>query len=116
MDLHLVDIYYKLLKYKYLGLYLNEKLNYSVSANILAEAGGRALGSIRNKLDSIKEWEYNTFTKMYNAGFLPVMVYAAGVWGFKNYDKLDNLQRKAMRYFLGVHRFASNHVIEGDIG
>ena len=103
-------------KYKYLGLYLNEKINYSVSANILAEAGGRALGSIRNKLNSIKECGYNTFTKMYNAGVLPVMVYAAGVWGFKNYDKLDNLQRKAMRYFLGVHRFASNHVIEGDMG
>ena len=30
--------------------------------------------------------------------------------------KSSNLQRRAIRYFLGVHRFAPNHAIEGDMG
>jgi len=103
-------------KYKYLGVYLDEFLNYSITANLLAESGGRALGCVKNILNSFKECGYNTFTHLFNNNILPILNYAAGVWGFKRYDKLDNTQRKAMRFFLGVHRFVPNHAIAGDMG
>jgi len=47
---------------------------------------------------------------------VPITDYSAGVWGFKSYDKIDVLHHKIIRYFFGVHRFAANHAIEGDMG
>jgi len=45
----------------------------------------------------------------------PILNYGGSIWGFKNYNKIDTVYRRAMRYFLGVHRFAPNHVLEGDM-
>ena len=39
--------------YKYLGIMLNEHLNFNVSADVLASAGGRALGSIITKFRNL---------------------------------------------------------------
>ena len=44
------------------------------------------------------------------------MDYASGVWGYKNYDKPNVIQNRAQRAFLGVHRFTSNVVVNGDMG
>lgn len=44
------------------------------------------------------------------------MDYSASVWGYKNYSQLDSVQNRAIRYFLGVHRFTPNMAILGDTG
>ena len=103
-------------KYKYLGLVLNENLDFQVTANVLAEAGGRALGAIKNKLKSLKDCGYNSFMNLYSTGVQPILNYGAGIWGFRNFNKHENIQRRALRYFLGVHRFSPNHAVDGDMG
>ena len=103
-------------KYKYLGLVLNEFLNYEVTASILAESGGRALGAVYNKFKQIKGLGYNTYTTLYNSGVSPILDYCSGVWGYSNFDKLNTIQNRAIRFFLGVHRFAPNLAINGDMG
>ncbi len=35
-------------RYKYLGIFANEYINYDIIAHMLAESGGRALGAISN--------------------------------------------------------------------
>jgi hypothetical protein len=42
-------------RYKYLGLVFDEYLNYKVSAEVLADSGGRALGAIINKYKTIND-------------------------------------------------------------
>lgn len=103
-------------KYRYLGCILNEHLDYTVTANTLAEAAGRAVGGIVNKCFKNFEVYYDTYSKMYNSYVVPVADYAAGIWGFKNYDKANTVHNRAIRSFLGVHRFTSNVVIHGDMG
>lgn len=44
------------------------------------------------------------------------MDYSSGVWGYKDLNYLESVQNRAMRFYLGVNRFASNHVISGDMG
>ncbi|KAH3829741.1 hypothetical protein DPMN_102969 [Dreissena polymorpha] len=44
------------------------------------------------------------------------MDYSSGVWGYKTYSKCDTIQHRAIRAFLGVHKHASNIVINGDVG
>ena len=61
-------------RYKYLGLVLDEFLNYDTTAAILAESGGRALGAVYSKFKQLKGLGYNTYTKLYNAGVTPILV------------------------------------------
>ena len=103
-------------KYRYLGLVLDEYLNFNTTSDVLAEAGGRALGGIKCKVKYIKDCGYSTYMKLYDTGVIPILNYAAGIWGYGNYAQHDYVQRRALRYFLGVHRFAPNHAIEGDMG
>ena len=59
---------------------------------------------------------YNTFTKLYSSYICPILDYSAGVWGYKQFYAPDVVQNRSLRYFLGVHRFASNSAINGDMG
>ena len=102
--------------YKYLGVHLHEHLDFSVIAERLSSAASRALGHLRYKLRSLKECRYSTFTKLYTSCVEPILDYSAAVWGFKFQAKPEVIQHRAIRYFLGVHRYAANSMIEGDMG
>lgn len=103
-------------KYKYLGCILDEYLDFSITANVLADAAGRAIGSLVNKCIKNNNFKFQTYTKLYDACVVPVMDYASGVWGYNRYDKPNVVQHRAIRSFLGVHRYTSNVAIDGDMG
>ncbi len=102
-------------KYKYLGIVLNEHLEYSIVAMILANSAGRALGAIYNKYRLNKGFGYDTYTKLYHSDVVPILDYCSSVWGYCNLDKIDTVQNKALRLFLGVHTFAPNLSINADM-
>ena len=109
-SLQLVD------QYKYLGVILNEHMDFNITATSLSGAASRAVGMLRYRLKSLKECRYNTFTKLYSSYICPILDYSSGVWGFKNYPSPEVVQNRSIRYFLGVHKFASNYMIHGDMG
>ena len=47
---------------------------------------------------------------------LSIADYSAGVWGIKPFSKTEQVQYKAARYFMGVHRFAPIDALLGDMG
>ena len=102
--------------YKYLGFTLSELGHFMPGVNMLSEAAGRALGGLIAKVKCLNDVGYVTFTKMYQAGVTPIMDYGSEIWGFQNYKKPNSIQNRAIRYYLGVHRFAPNPSIQGDIG
>ena len=65
----------------------------------MSESAGRLLG------ETHKLMGYNTFTKLYDSCVCPVMEYAATVWGYDYAQKLNVIQNRAARNFLGVHKF-----------
>ena len=83
---------------------------------MLAEAGSRALGALRNKLYNLKCILIGSYTTLFNTGVAPILDYSAGVWGFADFKCIEDIQLKAARYFLGVHKFCPISAIEGDIG
>lgn len=101
--------------YKYLGTYLTEFLKFDNHVETLAASGSRALGSVISKLKMNNFMSYKTYTKLYESCVTPVLDYAAEVCGFKNYCKPNFVQNKAMRIFMGVHRFAPVAGLEGDM-
>ena len=83
---------------------------------MLAKAGTRALGAVISKYKNINNMGYKTFTKCFESYVCPVLDYSSEIWGYVNAPKIDTVQNKAMRVFLGVHKFAANQMLDGDMG
>ena len=102
--------------YKYLGTYIDENLSFAEHSDAIAAAGSRALGRIRHKFYHLKECRSATFTKLYSSCICPILDYCAAIWGDKEFIKIEQVQLRALRYFLGVHRFAPTPMLLGDAG
>ena len=59
---------------------------------------------------------YETYTKAFETSIRPIINYGSEVWGYTKDNKSEAVQLKAMKIFLGVHRFAANAAVEGDMG
>ncbi len=82
---------------------------------VLANSAGRALGAIYNNYRLNKCFGYNTYIKLYHSGVVPILYYCSSVWGYCNLDKIDTVQNRALRLFLGVHKFVPNLSINSDM-
>jgi len=101
--------------YKYLGIILDEYLDFDKCSDVLAESAGRALGSIITKFKKYNVG-YSTYTKMFDTNVLPILNYSSEIWGFGKFPKCDTILNRAMRYFMGVHKYAPTAAIQGDMG
>ena len=101
--------------YRYLGMELNDTLDYTHSVNILSDASSRALRALIARYYSAQGLHYSTYTKLYNSLITPVMDYGSAIWGYKDYARNNTVQHKAMRCFLGVGRFTAMPAIYGEM-
>ncbi len=101
-------------QYKYLGIILNEFLDYDVTA--LSDAANWALGSVINKYKYINGLGYYTYTRLFQIGVCPLLDYGSEIWGYKSFNKIYAIQNKVIRIYLGVHRFAPTAVVSDDMG
>ena len=102
--------------YKYLGLIFHEHLDFNVTSKVLADSGGRALGALYSKYKSNNGFGFKTYTKLYHSGVAPIIDYNSSIWGFGEHDCINSIQNRAIRLYLGLHRFAPNCAINGDMG
>jgi hypothetical protein len=102
--------------YKYLGIFLDEFLTFEHCAQVLSDSAGRALGDIIQKYKSLRDIGFTTYDRMYESGVMTVNNYAAEIWGFKDFQCCKKVQNRAMRYYLGVHKFAPIVGMQGDMG
>ncbi|XP_023814791.1 uncharacterized protein LOC111947977 [Oryzias latipes] len=102
--------------YKYLGFVFHKNMMFSEGKQRLSDSAGRALGAVINKMKVCPELSLDTFSKLYDAMVGSVLFYSAGVWGYEDAPECDKVQYRAMRYFLGVHRFTTKAAVEGDMG
>ena len=102
--------------YKYLGLNLDEHLHFEYGTSVLAGSAGRALGGIIAKTKQLGDLGFAAYSKLFHTCVCPVMDYMAGIWGSNTNMKGQMVQNRAIRYFLGVHKFAPVLAIQGDMG
>lgn len=99
-----------------MGVIFSDKNDYRENSEALAKGAGRALGGLINKIHNLKDLRFRTFEKLYTSCVVPILEYGASVWGAKQYQAIDNVQNRALRYFLGVHRFTPILALYGDTG
>ena len=103
-------------QYKYLGIILDEFIKFDKCVKALSSAGGRALGAIITKFKSLEDVGYTTFKKLYESDVKPIVEYGSGVWGYVRAKECEIIQNRALRCFLGVHRFAPIAGMIGELG
>ena len=91
-------------------------MSFTHCTKILSEAAGRALIGIIHKFKTIKDIGFRTYEKLYTTGVCSINEYASEIWGFKDYDVCNNIQNRAIRYYLGLHRFAPVGGLQGEFG
>ena len=89
---------------------------FNETVNALSKSASRALGLLRFKLKSLKECRSSTFSKLFSSHICAILDYCAGAWGSKEFPCIEQVQLKALRYYLGVHRFAASDMLRGDAG
>ena len=102
-------------QYRYLGLDLSETLDFTHGVSILTKSASKALGKVTSKYFSINGLSHTVYKRMYDSLVVPVMDYAAAVWGTKKYDACAVVQNRAMRTFLGVGKCSPLPGICGDL-
>ena len=102
--------------YRYLGLVIDEHLNYEVTAKAVAGAASRALGLVISKFKSAGGLPYNVFSKLYDSIVWSTISYGASIWGTKEYTCINAVQNRACRFFLGVGKYAPNNAVNRDMG
>ena len=103
-------------QYKYLGLYLDEHLNFKVIADHVAKSANRALSLIIAKAKACGGVPFNCFKKLYESAVVPVVHYGSVVWGMSQFSSINNVHHKACSYFLGVRKTTPNAATQGDMG
>ncbi len=88
----------------------------NVFASMFSGAAGRALGNIISKFKSLKNIGFETFSKLYHSGVLPIMDYCAGMSGYENLVMCQRIQQHALRFYLGFHPKTPLLALEGDTG
>ena len=61
----------------------------------------------QNRLETVDSYKYLGIVFTY---------YSSSVWGFKKFPSIDTIQNRALRYFMGVHRFTPIVALHGDAG
>ena len=103
-------------KYKYLGLWLQEHLDMKYATSELAKSASRALSTLYAKFKNSGGMAYDVYYKLYTSLVQPILSYCSAIWGLTNYSKINTVQNKACRYFLGTGKNAANLATRGDMG
>ena len=106
----------EVLKYKYLGIWVDNRLNFQTCAEMLSKSGSRALGSLIHKVKKFNDLGYKSYKKLFQSTILPVVDYGCEIWNLSNHKSIEDLQFRAIRYFMGVHKYTPLLGLEGDSG
>ena len=86
------------------------------AVNELTKSASRALSALYTKILNVGGMDYDVFCKLYESLVEPVLFYGASLWGLSEQKKVNTVQNKACRYFLGLGKNASNLASQGDMG
>ena len=102
--------------YKYLGVNINEYIDFNFTVDLHADSAGRALSSIITKMIKNGGFPFNVYSLLYNACVTTISDYSGPVTGFLQYDSTLKLHLRAIRAFLGVPKNACNFGVLSEVG
>ena len=93
---------------------MDEHFKFEVCDDSFAKSWGKA--SLISKYYVYRNFCYNVFTHLFNTCISLIMLSGSEACGYNKFKKCDQIQYRAMRFFLGVHKYAPIFRIQGDMG
>ncbi len=59
---------------------------------------------------------HKVFVKLFETAVLPVILYSAGIWGLRDFAKLNSILNRAGRFLLGAPSKTPNLAVQGEVG
>ena len=103
-------------EYKYLGVYFTTKLKWSKATKTLAQQASKALHMLyvyERKCDGLP---LVTALELFDKMILPILLYGAEVWGYKEWSIIENVHLKFLKRILGVSQNVPNVAVYGETG
>ena len=102
-------------KYRYLGILLNDTLDYDITAKYITQSATRALGLLISKFRAAGGMPFDVFTKLYDTMVWPIISYGAALWGTRDFSSTNAVQNRAC-FYMGWGKYAPNAKVNGDMG
>ena len=103
------------MQYKYLGVTINENLDFENTTEELSGAAGRALGGIITNMIKNGGFPLKVYKILYESCVCSISDYGSEIFGFHQYDSIEKLHSRAIRAFLGVPKTAPIAGIRSEI-
>ena len=97
-------------QYKYLGVTLNQNLNFEKTTEELTGGAGRALGGIITKMIKNGGFPLKVYKILYESCVCSISDYGSEILGFHQYESIEKLHSRAIRAFLWAPRTAPTQV------
>ena len=92
--------------YKYLGITINQHLNFELISNAQTEPASRALSAVLPKMIKNNGFPLKIYELLYNSCVTSISDYGHEVIGFHQYPAIEKLHSKALRFYLGTGKTA----------
>ena len=102
--------------YKYLGLSIDQHLDFQKMSNSFCDPASRALSAVMCKMIKNKGFPFNIFEMLYNSCVTSITDYSHEVIGFHQYSGSASVHSKAIRAYLGVGHSASLCGLRSEMG
>ena len=98
--------------YKYLGYLINQHLPPKTTVDTLTAVACRSFGRIVTILKGMGNMGYKSYLTSSQTYVLPIMNYAAGVWGYTELNEPQALLNRILRFYLGVNKFTPTQQLD----
>ena len=102
--------------YKYLGLIISTRMNWSIAKRTLSEQANKALYKIMNIDKLCNGIPHQAAMTLFDKFIKPVLLYGAEIWGYEVSEYIESIQVKFCKRLLGVRSNTSNSAVLGDCG
>ena len=102
--------------YKYLGIEIEDKLKWSLFKKRLLEKANRNMRAAMGMGNKKKHLSVKAAIGLWKALVLPILEYAAEIWGDREWKEAEILQRTIAKRILGLHKRSSTEAVLGDLG
>ena len=103
-------------QYKYLGLLLDEHLDWTVSVEVILHKANRALALLHHRMRVTGGFRFETYTLLFKQLVQPITMTNTCIWGHKVFPKILSIQHRALRCFLGVNKSCPLAGLFGETG
>ena len=100
----------------YLGILFSSSGSFSQAQAKLAEKANRALFSLYQKTSRFRGLDAELMLDLFDKLVMPILNYAAAVWGFDSCPQIERIHTKFCKRLLGVKISTQNNFVYGELG